>query len=117
MTLMSADHVVGLCLYLRLGFPGRQFPSIRRFRHGWQYPRQMYLGSWIPTLCRSGTSSQNTSGVKLITQMYRGLGAVKATSVLAGAAAAMAPIPWIFYRYGPTIRKKSAYHQAAMGRT
>jgi hypothetical protein len=52
---MSADNVVGLCLYLRLGFPGSQFPSIRRFRHGWQYPRQMYLGRWIPTVCRSGT--------------------------------------------------------------
>ncbi|KAI4695683.1 hypothetical protein J4E81_006011 [Alternaria sp. BMP 2799] len=50
-------------------------------------------------------------------RLYESLGVPWGTSLLAFVATAMAPIPWIFYRYGPTIRKKSAYHQAAMGRT
>jgi hypothetical protein len=41
--------------------------------------------------------------------MYRGLGAVKATSILAGAAAAMAPIPFVLYFYGSRWRSQSMF--------
>lgn len=50
-------------------------------------------------------------------RLYESLGVPWGTSLLAFVAAIMAPIPWIFYRYGPTIRKRSAYHQAAISHT
>lgn len=44
-----------------------------------------------------------------VTQMYEGLGVGWATSVLGCAALIMAPIPWLFYWFGPRLRARSAY--------
>ncbi|KAL2863370.1 major facilitator superfamily domain-containing protein [Aspergillus lucknowensis] len=42
--------------------------------------------------------------------LYRGLGVPWATSLLAFVGLVMAPLPWIFYRFGPRIRARSKYH-------
>ncbi|KAK2865074.1 hypothetical protein FQN49_003934 [Arthroderma sp. PD_2] len=42
--------------------------------------------------------------------LYRVLGIGWGTSLLGFIAAGLAPLPWVFYRYGPILRKKSAYH-------
>ncbi|EXJ60034.1 hypothetical protein A1O7_04183 [Cladophialophora yegresii CBS 114405] len=42
-------------------------------------------------------------------QMYRGLGVAWATSLLGFVTLALLPIPWVLYRYGPKIRRRSAY--------
>ena len=42
-------------------------------------------------------------------QMYMRLGVVGATGLLAGLCTIMAPLPFIFYKYGPEIRKKSRF--------
>ncbi|KAH3912956.1 hypothetical protein HBI56_089610 [Parastagonospora nodorum] len=44
-------------------------------------------------------------------QMYNALGVKWATLLLAFVCLVMVPIPWIFYRFGPGIRKKSPYSQ------
>jgi multidrug resistance protein len=44
-----------------------------------------------------------------VTQMYEALGVDWATSVLGFAALIMAPIPWLFYWFGPRLRARSAY--------
>ncbi|KAK8091375.1 uncharacterized protein PG998_015190 [Apiospora kogelbergensis] len=44
-------------------------------------------------------------------EMYDRLGAAWATSVLGFVAVAMAPLPYIFYRFGPRIRARSTFHQ------
>ena len=44
-----------------------------------------------------------------VTQMYEGLGVGWATSILGFAALIMAPIPWLFYWFGPRLRARSAY--------
>lgn len=41
--------------------------------------------------------------------MYRRLGTVGATALLAGLTAIMAPLPFIFYRIGPQLRKQSRF--------
>ncbi|TKA73636.1 hypothetical protein B0A49_05183 [Cryomyces minteri] len=42
-------------------------------------------------------------------QMYRRLGIAWATSLLGFVSLAMLPIPWVLYKWGPEIRRKSAY--------
>ncbi|KAL1967381.1 hypothetical protein VTN77DRAFT_3166 [Rasamsonia byssochlamydoides] len=42
--------------------------------------------------------------------LYQHLGVRWGTSLLGFIALAMAPLPWLFYRYGPVIRKRSPYH-------
>lgn len=44
-------------------------------------------------------------------QMYRGLGVAWATSLLGFCTLAMAPIPWVFYRWGPKLRARSSYER------
>lgn len=44
-----------------------------------------------------------------ITQMYEALGVAWATSLLGFMSVAMAPIPWVFYYYGPKLRARSSY--------
>lgn len=44
-------------------------------------------------------------------QMYEKLGVKWATLLLAFVCLLMVPIPWIFYKFGPGIRKKSPYCQ------
>jgi MFS transporter, DHA1 family, multidrug resistance protein len=44
-----------------------------------------------------------------ITQMYEKLGVAGATSLLGGIAVCMAPIPWVFWYYGPRLRTRSRY--------
>ncbi|KAJ5988353.1 hypothetical protein N7481_003563 [Penicillium waksmanii] len=44
-----------------------------------------------------------------VTQMYEALGVGWATSVLGFAALIMAPIPWLFYYFGPRLRARSSY--------
>lgn len=45
-------------------------------------------------------------------KLYRNLGVGWGTSLLGFIAAGMAPVPWIFYKYGPRLREKSRFHQA-----
>ncbi|KAM5497601.1 hypothetical protein McaMca56_003989 [Microsporum canis] len=42
--------------------------------------------------------------------LYGTLGIGWGTSLLGFIATGLAPLPWFFYRYGPILRKKSAYH-------
>ncbi|KAK4626423.1 Polyamine transporter 4 [Fulvia fulva] len=42
-------------------------------------------------------------------QMYEALGIGWATSLLAFVCVAMLPIPFIFFKYGPAIRRRSRY--------
>lgn len=44
-------------------------------------------------------------------QMFVRLGPAWATSILGFVAVAMAPLPFFFYRFGPWIRARSAFHQ------
>ena len=42
-------------------------------------------------------------------QFYRAVGVGWATSILGFCTILMAPIPWVFYRWGPVLRSRSAY--------
>ncbi|KAJ5805760.1 uncharacterized protein N7503_003362 [Penicillium pulvis] len=44
-----------------------------------------------------------------VTQMYEKLGVGWASSLLGFLALSMAPIPWVFYHYGPAFRSRSSY--------
>jgi len=46
-------------------------------------------------------------------QMYRGLGVGWATTTLACVAAALAPVPWLFWRYGEGLRGRMKYEASA----
>ena len=46
-------------------------------------------------------------------QMYQSLGVGWATSVLAFCTLAMAPIPWLFWRWGAKLRQRSKYETSA----
>lgn len=61
-------------------------------------------------LCRY---SQSTVFPLFSLQMYRALGVGWATSILAFCTLAMAPIPWLFWRYGERIRRRSKYETSA----
>ena len=43
-------------------------------------------------------------------QMYEGLGTAWATSLLGFLAVAMAPLPLVFYMFGPDLRARSSFH-------
>lgn len=47
--------------------------------------------------------------------LYRVLGVGWGTSLLGFIAVGLAPLPLLFYRYGPIIRRKSAYHTKVVG--
>lgn len=52
-----------------------------------------------------------TAGFPLFArQMYVKMGTPWASSTLGSVALVMAPVPWLFYRFGPRIRAKSKYH-------
>ncbi|RMD39823.1 hypothetical protein DV735_g5305, partial [Chaetothyriales sp. CBS 134920] len=44
--------------------------------------------------------------------LYHGLGVPWGTSLLGFITLAMAPLPWVFYQFGPRIRARSKYHLA-----
>ncbi len=46
-------------------------------------------------------------------KMYQALGVGWATSLLAFCTLAMAPIPWLFWKFGEDIRRKSRYETSA----
>lgn len=46
--------------------------------------------------------------------MYDKLGTTWATSLLGFLAVAMAPLPWVFYRFGPRLRAVSKYHMSTV---
>jgi len=46
-------------------------------------------------------------------RMYRGLGVGWATTILAGCTAAMAPIPWCFWKWGEGLRGRMKYESSA----
>lgn len=43
-------------------------------------------------------------------KLYAAMGVQWAMTLLGGLAVLLAPLPWVFYRFGPAIRKRSAYH-------
>jgi hypothetical protein len=47
-------------------------------------------------------------------QMYELLGTPWATSLLGFIAATLAPLPWLFYKFGPRLRAISKYHTKTM---
>ncbi|GJN82735.1 hypothetical protein PLIIFM63780_006280 [Purpureocillium lilacinum] len=47
-------------------------------------------------------------------QMYDTLGSAWSTSILGFFAVAMAPMPYIFFRFGPSIRARSRFHQRTL---
>ncbi|KAF5615591.1 major facilitator superfamily transporter [Fusarium tjaetaba] len=47
-------------------------------------------------------------------QMFNKLGAAWATSILGFISVALAPLPFVFYRFGPRIRAHSTFHQRAI---
>ncbi|KAJ5737141.1 uncharacterized protein N7483_002266 [Penicillium malachiteum] len=48
-----------------------------------------------------------------VTQMYETLGVGWASSLLGFVALVMAPIPWVFYRFGPVFRARSSYEHGS----
>lgn len=44
-------------------------------------------------------------------RMYETLGSAWATSILGFFAVAMAPLPYVFYKFGPNLRRRSKFHQ------
>lgn len=44
-------------------------------------------------------------------KLYQNLGVGWGTSLLGFIAAGMAPVPWIFYKFGPTLRDRSHFHK------
>ncbi|EKG13066.1 Major facilitator superfamily [Macrophomina phaseolina MS6] len=48
-------------------------------------------------------------------QLYEGLGTEWATSLLGFAAVGLAPLPWLFYVWGPWLRGRSEFHLRAAG--
>ena len=44
-------------------------------------------------------------------QMYKALGIAWATSLLGFCTVAMAPIPWVFHKWGPKLRARSKYER------
>lgn len=42
-------------------------------------------------------------------QMYRGMGIGWATSLLGFIAVALMPVPWVLFKYGSAIRRRSKY--------
>ncbi|KAI9676720.1 MAG: hypothetical protein M1822_008283 [Bathelium mastoideum] len=46
--------------------------------------------------------------------MYERLGTPWATSVLGFVSLAMTPLPWVFWKWGPWLRKRSKFHQRMM---
>lgn len=44
--------------------------------------------------------------------MYTRLGIDWATSLLGFIAVALLPVPWVLFKYGPAVRKRSAYDVA-----
>jgi DHA1 family multidrug resistance protein-like MFS transporter len=68
----------------------------------------MYAASALAanTICRSAAGS----AAPLFTDyMFEAMGVGGAGSLIAGIACLLAPIPFIFYRYGEPIRKRSAF--------
>ncbi|KAI3154343.1 hypothetical protein CBS147325_1435 [Penicillium roqueforti] len=49
------------------------------------------------------------------TYLYDGLGVPWGSSLLGFFALAFAPLPWVFYHFGPRIRMKSKYHRMMIG--
>lgn len=46
--------------------------------------------------------------------MYENMGVPWASSTLGFVAIAMAPLPWVFYKWGPAMRMRSKFHQQVM---
>jgi len=61
----------------------------------------------------SSLSRYTLSAVSLLftLQMFKSLGTGWATSLLGFCALTMAPIPWVFYRWGPMLRARSKYER------
>lgn len=65
------------------------------------------------TVCRSAAGA----AAPLFTeQMFEALGVGPAGSLIAGVACLLAPIPFLFYRYGAEIRKRSRFAPTEEGR-
>ncbi|KAF5631037.1 major facilitator superfamily transporter [Fusarium sp. NRRL 25303] len=77
-----------------------------------QYITDTYHGSVVASAASANSLARyGFAGVfPLFTiQMYEKLGIDWASSLLAFVALALLPVPWVLFKYGPTIRAKSAY--------
>ena len=63
--------------------------------------------------CNSALRSSFAAGFPLFSnQMYRRLGTVGASGLLAGLTVVMIPLPFVFYRIGARVRSKSKFGSA-----
>ncbi|RKL22469.1 hypothetical protein BFJ68_g1716 [Fusarium oxysporum] len=77
-----------------------------------QYITDTYHGSVVASAASANSLARyGFAGVfPLFTiQMYEKLGIDWASSLLAFVALALLPVPWVLFKYGPTIRAKSSY--------
>lgn len=91
------------CLQFRVSFTKQfftQFAQTGSFYLASRYSYILVLRVYIKT-CRSISLNRGI--------VYSSLGIPWASSLLGFIAAALAPVPWVFFRYGPTLRKKSSY--------
>ncbi|KYK58501.1 major facilitator superfamily transporter [Drechmeria coniospora] len=78
-----------------------------------QYTADTYHGSVVASAVSANNFARYAfaGAFPLFTiQMYSALGVDWATSLLAFVSLALLPIPWILFKYGPTIRAKSRYN-------
>jgi hypothetical protein len=83
-----------------------------------QYSSDTYHGSVVASAASANSLARyGFAGVfPLFTvQMYQTLGIGWATSLLGFVALALLPVPWVFFKFGPQIRKKSQYETVQTG--
>lgn len=76
--------------------------GIFRYTLGAVFPLFTVQSEWL----RSEKMAARDANAKAV---YEALGAGWATSLLGFLSMAMLPIPWVFFRWGPVIRKRSRY--------
>ena len=86
--------------------------SLLRYTLAAIFPLFIDQSEWTVLICvmvNSTSSSPSPSANASIVAVYRVIGVGKATSLLGAISLGLLPIPWILFRWGPTIRAKSAY--------
>lgn len=105
LSIVSQPHAPGR-IDCRLTFPPVQFLSAALYLVDVYGPLNGASAMAANGLARYATGA----AFPLFTfQMYEGLGIAWATSLLGFVSLALLPIPWIFFKFGPKIRARSAY--------
>ena len=77
------------------------------------YPVLMMSSKGLPQITGQSFMREGMSASLVIvgSNFYNDLGPQVASSILAAIATALAVLPFLFWRFGPTIRARSAYYQ------